>query len=209
MRVVAITPVGPGHERVSLECDGSTKRAWAHSKGPFTSLSHFFFDDTQGKFGRSRARNMLVGAHRAEWYLFIDADDICDKHAFGLFGAALSANPELIAVFGAVCTDRSGVIGENKYPLNWSGLLKHAACGTLSMGCFVRSDVAFETPFNESMDAAEDFDFYLRLLRGRSWVKIKEPLVMIRTQIPSATGPRGYTSLDWRGACQRVVDQHQ
>jgi hypothetical protein len=201
VRVTVITPVGPGHQRVSEECAASVREAWEHSRGPFDAITHQLWDDTEGKLGRSRARNLAMDA--ADWFFFLDADDLCDPLAFVRFDEARESDP--VAVFGAVCTDRFGVTNENVYPLDWDTLIRHGPRGTLSMGCFVRGDVARQTRFNEELDAGEDFDFYLRALRGRRWVKVEGALALIRLSVPSATGPRGYTSLDWQAACMAVI----
>lgn len=215
MRVVVVTPVGPGHDKPSLECEASVRTAWHHSHGPFVEIDHVRFDDGQGEFGRSKARNTIVANYPADWYFFIDADDLCRADAFRRFAIALQVDPGLVAVFGAIYLDRLDkrgrlrcmTIPENMYPLTWEHLMRYGPVGTLSMGCFVRADVARATPFDERRDKAEDFDFYLRLLKGRHWTKIAQPLVTIRRTVPSATGPRGYTSLDWRKECQNVVDE--
>jgi glycosyltransferase involved in cell wall biosynthesis len=211
VRLTIVTPVGPGHERVAAECAASVAAAWAHSPGPFTFHAHVLQNDSLGELGRSRARNTAVAANPdADWYFFIDADDLCDKRAFDRFGQALAADADVAAVFGAVCTDRNGVVCENVYPLDWARLMRHGPDSTLAMGCFVRADAARSTPFDEGLDAGEDFDFYLRLLdprAGRRWVKVGKPLVTIRTRVPSATGPRGYEALDWRAACRGAIDR--
>jgi hypothetical protein len=208
MRICIVTPVGPGHEQVADECARSVRATWQCGCGPFVSYQHYLQDDTRGEMGRSRARNLAVESNPdADWYFFIDADDLCRADAFRLFAAALKSNPDLCAVFGAIETDRHGIIEENHWPLDWDQLLEFGARGTLSMGCFIRGDVARAVKFDESMDQAEDFDFYLRALSGREWVKLKEPLVLIRRKLGNAGGPRGLQSDDWRGACQKVVDR--
>jgi len=209
VNLVVVTPVGPGHAAVSMDCAASVTAAWATDRGPFTAVAHECRSDAFGERGRSRTRNDVVAMHpEADWFFFIDADDLLHPEAFARFGAVLDA--DIQAVFGAVTIDWRDhwhVIPENVYPLDWRGLLDHGAAGTLSMGCFVRGDAAGATPFNDEMDAGEDFDFYLRLLHGRRWTKLREPLVLIRRSVPSAGGPRGYKTLDWRAACRAVVDK--
>jgi glycosyltransferase involved in cell wall biosynthesis len=208
MHLTVVMPIGPGHEAASYECFASIRAAHA----PPRTLTVRLIEDREGRLGRSRVRNLGVAySPEADWFLFIDADDLCHPEAFVRFEKALNEQPDLIAVFGAVCVQREekapAIIPENVYPLDWDGLIEHGAAGTLSMGCFIRADVARATRFDESMDAGEDFDFYLRALEGRPWTKIGEPLVIIRRDVPSATGPRGYQSLDWRAACQKVIDR--
>lgn len=72
------------------------------------------------------------------------------------------------------------------------------------MGFFCRADVAARLLFDESLDAGEDFDFYMRL---PDFVKIAAPLVEIGRDAPSAVGPRGYRSLNWIEVCNRVIEQ--
>lgn len=202
MRLSVVTPVGPGHERAVADAVASVMHAWETARGAFTSMRHEVMLDTDGALGRSAARNKGIAAHPADWYFLLDADDLMmpmalDAHESAFMDAAL--------VFGAVCTDTHGVIPENVWPLDWPGLMTHGARGTLSMGCFVRADVAHEVPFDETMDRGEDFDFYLRACSRFPWEKVEPPLVTIRTRIPSATGPRGYDALDWRAACESVI----
>jgi hypothetical protein len=70
------------------------------------------------------------------------------------------------------------------------------------MGFFVKADVARELRFDESMNIAEDYDFYVRL---PSFAKVSEPLARIGYYLPSAGGPRGYDEVDWVGASNEVI----
>ena len=81
-----ITPVGPGHENLYRECQVSVERAWRENHGPFSGISHIAIDDAEGRYGRSRARN--IGMQRAaqrevDWLFFLDADDLMVPGAFG------------------------------------------------------------------------------------------------------------------------------
>jgi hypothetical protein len=113
------------------------------------------------------------------------------------------------ATFGAVCLNGT-IYRRNRWPVSRDTLFEHGADGTLSMGLFVRGDVARVTPFDESMDLAEDFDFYLRL---PSFVKIQQPLVSIGYDRPSAGGPRGVPPRaqrpDWNAACRQVIERYR
>lgn len=191
-------PVGPGHERFSVDAVRSVWRAWG-SPGSFTDLEIAVVGDARGERGRSASRNVGVREHPGDWYFFLDADDRMLPGAFERVELGASAT------FGAVCLDGK-VSKDNVYPLTREGLFVHGAKGTLSMGCFVRGDVARETPFDETMDVGEDFDFYLRL---PGFVKVREPLVSIGYRLPSAGGPRGYETVRWVEACRKVIDGYR
>ena len=60
LKCAIITPVGPGHEPLYQQCIESAARAYAHSKGCFTDIVSIKIDDSEGKLGRSQARNMGV-----------------------------------------------------------------------------------------------------------------------------------------------------
>jgi hypothetical protein len=192
LKLQVITPVGPGHEPYVRQCAHSVGNA---KPGPFT-VEHVFVDDSQGELGRSRARN--IGMGEADWYFFLDADDTLRPDALhhNDFNAA--------ATFGAVSLSGT-VAAENVYPCGWREIARHGALGTLSMGFFCRSDVARALRFKEDLDAGEDFEFYLRL---PSFTKLERPLVDIGYHRASASGPRGYDSLQWTTVCDRVIDDY-
>src|SRR5687768_11794884 len=130
MRLAVITPVGPGHEQASRDCAASVQSAWLQFCGPFTSMVHEVIDDTDGMLGRSLARNSGIDRHPdANWFFFIDADDLMHLRAIEALERALIHQPSLEVVFGAVCTDRNGIIDDNVYPLDWWSLLRHGANG--------------------------------------------------------------------------------
>jgi len=208
VRLTVITPIGPGHEQHAPECAASVLTAWGFSRGPFTRLTHELIIDTAGDMGRSAARNGAIQGSDADWLFLLDADDLMRPDAFHWVGEAVERD-DVVAIFGAVSTDAQGTIAENVYPCGWGDVLEHGARGTLSMGCYVRGADAKEEPFNEAIDKGEDFEWYLRLLEYRAFVKLPRPLVTIRTKVPSAIGPRGYRSLDWRKACDRFVDEYR
>ena len=68
---------------------------------------------------------------------------------------------------------------------------------TLLMGHFVRTGVALELPFDENMDAGEDFDYYIRAWEKYRCTKIAEVLSVNRSDRHSS-GPRAATADQWR-----------
>lgn len=197
MKVVVITPVGPWHERLVDEATASVRRAWKAWRGPFTELHHEIVPDPEGQLGRSRARNQGMDEHPADFHFLLDADDQMMPDAFRLVDVMAPAT------FGAVCLNGK-VRTWNVWPLDRRTLLERGAHGTLSMGCFVRGDLGLR--FNEDMDVAEDFDFYLRL---PGFTKRREPLVSIGYDQPSARGPRGYFETNWLEQCNALIDSYR
>lgn len=197
MRCVVVIPVGPGHEVFALDAVASVWMAWGADRGRFTDMSVAVIGDTRGEMGRSAARNLGMDVSPADWHFLLDADDQMMPGAFGL------VQPDYPATFGAVCLD--GVIArENRPYVDRAALLEHGARGTLCMGFFVQGDLGLR--FDTSLDAGEDFDFYLRL---PGFTKVREPLVNIGNSKPSASGPRGRGGLGWVGACDLIVDRYK
>ena len=75
---------------------------------------------------------------------------------------------------------------------------------TIQMGHFVRSTVAKEVRFNESMNTGEDWDYFLRLWKTYTCVKIDAPL-MINDRSTHSTGPRSATGAQWRMAVDDLI----
>lgn len=192
-----ITPVGPGHEEIVERCKESVKRAINYSKGKFDEINHIIVEDVKGEMGRSAARNK--GMNDSDWYFFLDADDCLMEYAFGLncFGYD--------ATFGAIQTNGK-ITKENKQIVDKEIIIKYGAQGTLSMGFFIKSEIAKKLKFNEELNKAEDFEFYCRLLDYKI-KKHSKPLVDIDRLTPSATGPRGYEKIDWWKECEAIIEK--
>lgn len=197
MKVAVIIPVGPGHEELAKRAVASVRSAWATHRGPFTEFVVHVVDDTKGELGRSAARNRGMDEAPADWHFLLDADDEMYTGAFRL------VDLEASATFGAI-TLLGRRYRRDVWPCTRDTLLARGAHGTLSMGCFVRGDLGLR--FDESLDAGEDFDFYMRL---PSFTKRLEPLVSIGYDQPSAGGPRGYESIDWLKACNEAIDRYR
>lgn len=194
MNLVVVTPVGPGHQGIAERCVHSVQDA-KDNRGPWKSVWHRLIYDTCGHLGRSRARNMGMDDCEADFFFFLDADDMMDMHA--LERCVLDAP----ATFGEVRLS-GGRMNKQVWPCGFPELAIHGAYGTIAMGFFCRADVARTLRFDQTMDAGEDFELYLRL----PWfTKIREPLVTIGYDVPSATGPRGYDDLDWTGVCNDLI----
>ena len=195
MRLAVITPVGPGHDDVVLHAMASVDNA--SQSATFSSIRHVVVDDHLGRMGRSHARNIGMGTD-ADWFFFLDADDTMRPDALTLNDFRTSAT------FGAILLN-GRPFERNVHPCGWRQVALHGARGTLTMGCFVRADVARALRFNESLDAGEDFDFYLRL---PGFTKIAKPLIDIGYDTPSATGPRGYDEIDWTAICNDIIARY-
>ncbi len=193
MRLAVITPVGPGHQQFVSGAIESVQVA-QNNNTAFSDVRHIVIDDGKGELGRSHARNRGM-VDDADWYFFLDADDRMRPDALNM------QHFETQAIFGTI-----SLVGPkrtmNVYPCGWREIALHGARGTLSMGFLCRADVARRLQFNETLDAGEDFEFYLRL---DDFTKIDRPLVDIGYHLPSAGGPRGYDNIDWVGICNAFV----
>lgn len=210
MRCAVITPVGPGHERLFHECNQSVQAAIQHSRGPFNEISTISIDDTSGEKGRSAARNeavMHAEAANIEWLYFLDADDFLFANAFDLIKSYVK---EYDAIWGNIAEilPRSNQTTLRLPQIitihDIKELLLFDPYITLQMGHFVRTEVASNNPFNESMNTGEDFDYYLRVWSNFRCIKIKEPLFINRRGLHSI-GPKSADGRQWRTAVEQLI----
>jgi glycosyltransferase involved in cell wall biosynthesis len=190
MEVEVVMPVGPGHETIAIDAATS-----AMNLG-FDVLP---IDDTEGKLGRSKARNTGVRMARAEWIFFLDADDLLHKDA-----KKAKKFTKYDAIFGLINDGKVRIPQIRK--VDFKSLLRHPPTQTLQIGHFVKRSVAIEYPFDESLDCGEDFDYYLRIWRDRRCIKIPHTLFVNRRGIHS-TGPRSATGRDWSIAVKSLQEK--
>lgn len=195
MKCVVVIPVGPGHEQLAERAASSARLSFA-DRGPFRSLEVVLVPDPEGLLGRSAARNLGMERNPADWHFLLDADDRMAPYAF------TRIDLEYSATFGLVWLD-GRMARNNVYPVTRETLFQKGALGTLSMGCFVRGDLGLR--FDETLDAGEDFDFYMRL---PDFTKVPWPLVDVGYSEPSAGGPRGYTEILWIEICNDVIRRY-
>lgn len=195
MKCTVVIPVGPGHQAYAERAASSARLSFV-DPGPFTELEVVVVPDHEGQLGRSAARNRGMDEHPADWHFLLDADDQMTAYAF------TRVDIDYSATFGLVWLD-GRMARHNVYPVTRETLVRKGAKGTLSMGCFVRGDLGLR--FDESLDAGEDFDFYMRL---PDFTKVPWPLVDIGYSKPSAGGPRGYDKIPWLEICNDVIRRH-
>jgi Glycosyl transferase family 2 len=144
--------------------------AYARKDDRFRVVHH------EGNAGLPAARNTGLGYARAEWVTFLDADDFLWPSALSRRVAAAAADPLCAGVY-----------------CDWRAVPPDADPGTKpskprSLQPVTFSDLRWETPFiasapvlrteavraldgfREELRSAEDFEFYLRLLRAGYWV---------------------------------------
>lgn len=180
-RLRVVIPIGLGHEEISARAIRSVEDEIARSDTFNVELAPV--NDKEGR-GRSWARNH--GADGADgWVFFLDADDMMAP------GALDRCSFDHDATWGAVKREVQDV-RHNVWPLH----RLESATGTLSMGFFLRAEVAER--FREDLDIGEDFEFYRRITDNYSWLKVREPLAIIGWRTPATKGPRGGRSNRWR-----------
>jgi FkbM family methyltransferase len=203
LKCAAVTPVGPGHAARGRECRASIEAAWHENTGTFSQLDFFFVDDGAGSLGRSKARNVGVqSAHRAgaDWIFFLDADDLMTPQAFSIFSEYSNGYD---AVWGLMAIKPPNEAEHHiRFPQaltlrSVDELLLLDPFMTLLMGHFVRTSVALQLPFDESMDAGEDFDYYIRAWEKFRCIKVAQVLSVNRSDLHSS-GPRSATADQWR-----------
>lgn len=209
MKCCVIMPVGPGHQDIVSRAKDSVARAVAHGLGAFQEVQVIEIDDTEGRLGRSHARNLAIreaGERGIEWLFFLDADDLMLPSAFSDVEALLA---DYDAIWGAIYVADLQAGQAVRRPEQISPLtsleqvLLNDPYLTLQMGHFVRQEVAARYPFDTQMDTGEDFDYYLRLWKNQRCIKIDTPLFLnVRGQ--HSSGPRSAHGGDWRAAINRV-----
>lgn len=200
-------PVGPGHEKLYQRAVDSVRIATL-SKGPFDVVNIRAGDDREGENGRSATRNELARLSEADWLFFLDADDLLHPNAFQSVAPYLALD-SFDAIFGQIYEMESGCIRQRyQVPLitDYKTLLAFDPYLTLQIGHFVRREVFIDLLFNETMNTAEDWDYYLRLWKKYRCTKISEPL-MINQKGKHSIGPRSATGQEWVSDVNRILEQ--
>jgi len=212
-RCAVITPVGPGHENLYQECLASIEKSFAGNKGRFSEIIPIRIDDPYGKLGRSRARNLGIkqaAEQNVDWIFFIDADDLMAPLAFEYVSPYLD---EYDGIWGSIWPIEKGETTAKERPqqLPFLYTIEDVLSGdpfvTLGIGHFVNISAALSTPFDESLDAGEDFDYYLRVWEHYRCIKIPLPFWYHRRGLHSH-GPRSATGLDWQQKVESIMKQH-
>lgn len=212
-RCGVVTPIGPGHEALYRACEESVVTSFNAHPGLFSEVLLISVDDTEGFYGRSRSRNIGVQEaldQRADWVFFLDADDLMAPRAFEL------ASPYLLthdAVWGQIYCFDSADSRPVRRPdqaetlTDVLDLFAHDPFLSIQMGHFVRTRIAYRNPFEQTLNAGEDFDYYLRVWSRHRCTKISGPLFYNRRGAHS-TGPRSATGSDWRMAVEERLHHY-
>lgn len=209
-RCGVITPVGPGHEKLYDECLASIEKAFYKMNGNFLQVIPIKIDDTEGRLGRSRARN--IGIRKAadqgvEWIFFLDADDLMTLSAFEYVSPYLASYD---AIWGGIWVIEKGDPIPKERPrqlpflYSIEDVLSCDPFVSLQMGHFVKISVVLSTLFNESLDVGEDFDYYLRVWEKYRCIKIPLPFFYNRRGYHSH-GPKSATGHDWRQQVETII----
>ncbi|MGE5384973.1 MAG: glycosyltransferase [Betaproteobacteria bacterium] len=213
MKCAVITPVGPGHKEIYNRCAKSIDDAVQTGMGPFSAVEAIPVWDLQGKFGRSARRNTgMLQARKSgcDWLFFLDADDYMSPEAFIAVSEYIN---DYDAIWGNICeapsNDLSNVKlreGQLQTATTIDDILNTDPYLTLQMGHFVRTSCALAVKFDETMNAGEDFKYYLRL-----WAQykcIKAPVIFfVNCRGNHSTGPRSADGRAWGMAVLQEMDR--
>jgi len=201
-----IVPVGPGHKELVNEAIHSVKIAMYTGQGPFSEIKIKGIDDTAGKYGRSRARNMAISASTADWFFFLDADDLMYPEALINVNSHME---DFKAIWGRIVEEKEGCIVD-RYQLpkidRFDQLLEIDPYYTLQMGFFVKREIM--PLFDESMNTGEDWKVYLELWKHQNCIKIDKPLMINRRGIHSV-GDKSANGRQWRDAVSKLIENER
>jgi len=214
LKCVVLTPVGPGHESLAEEAKASVEAACRNSCGPFAEVTFVPLLDLDGAKGRSSRRNDGINYALAlgfDWIFFLDADDLMERNAFEAVAPYIN---DFNAIFGLIAEIHVGassqaVLRPNQLATttSFSDILRYDPSLTLQMGHFVRTKTAAAIRFDATMDAGEDFKYYLDLWHQYRCTKISRVLFINRRGSHSS-GPRSADGEMWRKAVSGAFAEH-
>jgi glycosyltransferase involved in cell wall biosynthesis len=141
--------------------------------------------------GQTQAVNLGFDRARGDLLAWLNADDAYVPENVDAAIGLLREDPDLDAVFGFMeIVDESGA-ARRRYrcgPFSWRRYLYFGEYLPTPTLIFRRSLVDREGGLDEGYADAADYDFYLRILRGASVRRVKEPLVRFRYHDASKTG---------------------
>jgi glycosyltransferase involved in cell wall biosynthesis len=121
--------------------------------------------------GVAAARNLGLSVTRSEYLVFLDADDRLLPGALEVGATALDRRPQVAFVFGIPrdIGDDGAVLPGRRQPVvtqdHYVKLLEDCFIWSGSSIVYRRSALEAVGGFDESLDAADDYDLYLRLAR--------------------------------------------
>jgi glycosyltransferase involved in cell wall biosynthesis len=170
---------------------------------PYRNRIHYIVQENRGLSG---ARNTGIAAARAPFIALVDSDDVWESNYLAHQLALLHERPELAIVYPNAITFgdpmRAGQLFMDLHPssgpVTFERLLRQE-CNVM-VSVLARRDVLVAAGlFDESLRSSEDFDLWLRVVKG-GW-KIgyhREPLVRSRLRSSSL-------SADGVSMCQHIV----
>jgi len=212
MKCAVVTPIGPGHASLYREsCLPSIETAIEFDPGPFSSIVALDMDDGEGKFGRSNRRNEAIRRaqqQKFDWVFFLDADDTLTPNAFQAFARCLDQTPDIDAAWGLICESTpEGVpfLREDQPSeiLGFEDFLSTAPWLAVQIGCFIKTEIAAGIPFDEQLNAGEDYKYYLSLWAEHKCRKFPE-IFFVNNRGQHSVGPRAATGKDWRVAVEKM-----
>ncbi len=200
-----IIPVGPGHEQMALGAAASFEMAKVCGMGAFDKISPQMVDDTQGRFGRSAARNSAAAESTAEWLFFLDADDVVLPEVFQAAVPYMDRDAvwgKFAQLDGTCVLDRFQGWGFETYD---ELIQLHPWC-SVKIGHLVRRKVFNQYKFNEDLDCGEDWDYYLRVWKHQRCIK-HGALTYAKRSGAHSTGPRSATGKQWNETVNAMLER--
>lgn len=138
--------------------------------------------------GVSTALNLGIAHMRGEYFSWLSHDDLYQPEKIQLNIEALSSDPTQIVYSDYTVIDKDGATITtmsiaDKYPNADLSLGLFPILRQVLNGCSLlihKSHFIRVGTFNEHLRVTQDYDLWLRMLRGRRLIYIKRPLVMLR-----------------------------